>query len=110
MIDRTLHQIESVSRAETEAKNARFTLFEQKQEAVQIPQGPVTRSEVIQGIRSLAYRGESESVQLRAWEIMGRDIGMFKDSAPEGGAPVVRVTPPLDEPADAGSRAVHERD
>jgi len=91
-------------------KNARFTLSDQKQEAVEIPQGPVTRSEVIQGIRKLAYRGESENVQLRAWEIMGRDIGMFKDSTPEGGAPVVRVTPPLSEPADAGSKVVNERD
>lgn len=74
-------------------------LSDQEQDAVEIPEGPVTRKEVIQGIRQLAYRGISESVQLRAWEVMGRDIGMFKESTPDGGVPVVRLTPPLDQPA-----------
>ena len=88
--------------------NARGDLSDQEQIAVEIPEGPVTRNEVIQGIRHLAYRGESENVQLRAWEIMGKDIGMFKESTPDGGVPVVRLTPPLDQPARSKSGAVDD--
>lgn len=101
MIDRILLSIAWVSPAEAGLLNARCVLSDQEQDAVEIPEGPVTRSEVIQGIRHLAYRGVSESVQLRAWEVMGRDIGMFKEHTPDGGVPVVRLTPPLDQPAGA---------
>lgn len=101
MIDRILLSIAWGSPAEAGLLNARCVLSDQEQDAVEIPEGPVTRNEVIQGIRQLAYRGVSESVQLRAWEVMGRDIGMFKEHTPDGGVPVVRLTPPLDQPAGA---------
>ena len=103
MIDRILLSIAWGSPAEARLQNARIVLSDREQDAVEIPEGPVTRSEVIQGIRRLAYRSASENVQLRAWEVMGRDIGMFKESTPEGGVPVVRLTPPLDQPP--GTRA-----
>ena len=101
MIDRILLPMEWGSPAVAGLSNARCVVSIQEQDAVDVPEGPVTRSEVIQGIRHLAYRAESESVQLRAWEVMGRDIGMFKESTPDGGVPVVRLTPPLDQPAGA---------
>lgn len=65
-------------------------------------EGPVTEDEVLRGIRWLAYEASSETVSLRAWELMGRHIGMFKDSPSDGGAPVVRLTPPLDRPPADG--------
>ncbi len=61
----------------------------------EIPRGPATREEVMAGIRRLAYCASSENVSLRAWELMGKDIGMFRDAPDEGGAPVVRMTPSL---------------
>ena len=72
---------------------------------VEIPDGPVTEAEVLRGIRRLAYGASSENVSLRGWELMGRHIGMFKDSVSEGGAPVVRLTPPLDTWTEAGAEA-----
>ncbi len=70
-----------------------------------IPQGPVTKTEVMRGIRRLAYGASSENVSLRAWELMGKDIGMFRDNPSDGGAPVVRLTPALDvTPADRSER------
>lgn len=77
-------------------------------EDIEIPNGPVTETEVLRGIRRLAYGASSETVSLRGWELMGRHIGMFKDSPLEGGAPVVRLTPPLDLRASTGSEAVND--
>lgn len=70
-------------------------------EQTDIPRGPATREEVMAGIRRLAYEASSETVSLRAWELMGKDIGMFKDAPGEGGAPVVRMTPSLEVDPDS---------
>ncbi len=59
----------------------------------------VTREEVLAGIRLLAREADSENVRLRAWELMGRDIGMFRDSQDDGGVPVIRLTPDLSSAA-----------
>lgn len=73
-------------------------------EQIEVPHGPATREEVMAGIRRLAYEASSETVCLRAWELMGKDIGMFKDASGEGGAPVVRMTPSLEaEPSIEGA-------
>lgn len=61
----------------------------------QAPFVRVTREEVLTGIRRLAHEADSENVRLRAWELMGRDIGMFRDAQDDGGAPVIRLTPEL---------------
>ncbi len=69
---------------------------------IRIDQGPlsrVTREEVLTGIRRLAHEADSENVRLRAWELMGRDIGMFRDQQDAGGAPVIRLTPELNTAA-----------
>ncbi len=77
-------------------------------DGLDVPGGPATRDEVMGGIRRLAYHASSETVSLRAWELMGRDIGMFKDAPGDGGAPVVRMTPPLDpEPTDPPNPDAH---
>ena len=57
--------------------------------------GVVTVDDVLLGIRALASDADSETVRLRSWELLGKHLGMFRDSASEGGAPVVRRTPPL---------------
>jgi len=59
----------------------------------------VTREEVLTGIRRLAHEADSENVRLRAWELMGRDIGMFRDAQDDGGATVIRLTPELNAAA-----------
>ena len=64
----------------------------------EIPDGPVTDDEVIGGIRRMAHGETADTTRLRAWELLGKTIGLFRDGPAEGGAPVVRLTPPLDEP------------
>ena len=77
-------------------------------DGLDVPGGPATRDAVMGGIRRLAYHASSETVSLRAWELLGRDIGMFKDAPGDGGAPVVRMTPPLDpEPSDRLDQGAH---
>ncbi|MCY3569048.1 MAG: hypothetical protein OXH38_10500 [Chloroflexi bacterium] len=72
------------------------------------PLGRVTREEVLSGIRRLAHEADSENVRLRAWELMGRDIGMFRDAQDDGGATVIRLTPELN--AAAGSQGDRSND
>lgn len=75
------------------------------------PVGPVTKTEVMHGIRRLAYGASSENVSLRAWELMGKDIGMFRDAPSDGGVPVVRLTPALDEaPTEPTGRTEQRHD
>ena len=66
-------------------------------EPVEIPDGPITKSEVIAGIRRMAYGETADTTRLRAWELLGRTIALFKDSPSDGGAPVVRLTPELSQ-------------
>ena len=64
-------------------------------EPVEIPDGPITEAEVIAGIRRMAYGETADTTRLRAWELLGRTIALFKDGPTDGGAPVVRLTPEL---------------
>ena len=71
---------------------------------VTVPEGPVTEAEVIGGIRRMAHGETADTTKLRAWELLGRVIGLFKESSADGGATVVRLTPPLESalpPEDA---------
>ena len=74
----------------------------------EIPNGPVTDDEVIGGIRRMAHGETADTTRLRAWELLGKTIGLFKDGPPEGGAPVVRLTPPLDQSATNETEAVDD--
>ncbi len=69
------------------------------------PDGPVTDDEVISGIRRMAHGDTADTTRLRAWELLGKTIGLFRDAASEGGAPVVRLTPALDETSEAADVA-----
>ena len=74
----------------------------ERPDSPEIPDGPVTGPEVIGGIRRMAHGETADTTRLRAWELLGRVIGLFKDAPTEGGVPVVRLTPPLDDaPSDA---------
>lgn len=73
-------------------------------DAPELPDGPITDGEVIGGIRRMAHGDTADTTRLRAWELLGRAIGLFKDSPSDGGAPVVRLTPPLDQPSAAQSQ------
>ena len=75
-----------------------------------VPDGPITDGEVIGGIRRMAHGDTADTTRLRAWELLGRAIGLFKDSPSEGGAPVVRLTPPLDQPAEAQGQEASDDD
>ncbi len=66
-------------------------------EPVEIPDGPITEAEVIAGIRRMAYGETADTTRLRAWELLGRTIALFKDGPTDGGAPVVRLTPELSQ-------------
>ncbi len=77
---------------------------EEPPEPPELPDGPITDGEVIGGIRRMAHGDIADTTRLRAWELLGRAIGLFKDSPTDGGAPVVRLTPPLDEPAEPQSQ------
>ena len=68
-------------------------------EPVETPDGPITKSEVIAGIRRMAYGETADTTRLRAWELLGRTIALFKDSPTDGRAPVVRLTPELSQQA-----------
>ena len=71
---------------------------------VEIPDGPITKREVIAGIRRMAYGETADTTRLRAWELLGRTIALFKDSPTDGGAPVVRLTPELSQRTGAAVR------
>ena len=66
-------------------------------EEVRLAEGPISEAEIINGIREIAYGDAPENTRLRAWELLGKIKGLFKDGPTDGGAPVVRLTPPLDE-------------
>lgn len=74
-------------------------------EEAHAPDSPVSEAEIINGIRAIAYGDAPENTRLRAWELLGKITGLFKDGPTDGGAPVVRLTPPLDEPHAEESEA-----
>ncbi len=78
-------------------------------EEVQIPEGAVSEAEVINGIREIAYSSATDNTRLRAWELLGKINGLFRDGASDGGAPVIRLTPPLSGSREAVEEAGDDR-
>ena len=79
-------------------------------EEVQTSDSPVSEAEIINGIREIAYGDAPENTRLRAWELLGKITGLFKDGPTDGGAPVVRLTPPLDEPPTEELEAANDHE
>ncbi len=75
-----------------------------------IPSGPVTDDEVIGGIRRMAHGETADTTKLRAWELLGRIIGLFSESAGDGGATVIRLTPSLDHSPQLESEEGDDRE
>ena len=74
------------------------------EETTTTPAIEIRPDDVLEGILKIAQAEKgSEAARLRAWEMLGKHIGMFRDG-PARGAPVVRATPSLDPDASWDTR------
>ena len=71
------------------------------------PAAEPSDAQIIRGILALTDESHPAGTRLRAWELLGRRRGLFREQPNSQTAPVVRRTPPLRAAPDAETDDEH---